>query len=274
MKRSERTTLIFFYLSAHIQNMSVPVEITTHYCTPDDVAEVMDLPDHLDPTGMFTFTNESHPTYERVQKMILAAEDEVDRRTRRSWRENRVIDQQLTINSYWHDINGWRSDYYAEGGDFVQLRKDIREWDPKPAEEGGHGDKLEIRLRNGAWRDISDCVGPFIEFDDVKNPRYIVYFDYPYGKLYLRTRYFQQKYNALRITYRYGSEEPVPMGLNRLTSLIVASQVINMSVFNIKVGIGSDIAGIKDQLLANWNDEMGRLYSSFQRIGSVHSTLR
>ena len=262
----------------------VPTAIQTHYCTPDDVAEVMDLPDHLDPTGMFTFTNESHPSYERVQKMILAAEDEVDRRTRRSWRTNYVFDQQRTISGYWHDINGWRSDYYAEGGDYVQFRKDIKHWDPHPIYVEGHeddpdyviypGDKLEIRLRNGAWVDVSDRVGDQMVFDDVKNPQITAYFDYPYGKLYLRTRYFQQKYNALRITYRYGSDEPVPMGINRLTSLIVASQVINMSVFNIKVGVGSDIAGIKDQLLANWNDEMGRLYSSFQRIGSVHSALR
>ena len=264
--------------------MSYSTVLEPTYCTPDDVAEVMDLPDHTDPTGMLTFTNESHPSYERVQKMILAAEDEVDRRTRRTWRTNYVFDQQRTISGYWHDINGWRSDYYAEGGDFVQLRKNVKEWNPHPVYAEGHkddpdyiiypGDKLEIRLRNNEWRDISDCVGKDMVFDDVNNPQINAYFDYPYGKLYLRTRYFQQKYNALRITYRYGSDEPVPMGINRLTSLIVASQVINMSVFNIKVGLGSDIAGINDQLLANWNDEIGRLYSSFQRTGSVHSMLR
>lgn len=244
------------------------------YCTPEDVAEVMDLPDPVSPMGMFSFSDTSHPSYERVQKMILAAEDEVDRRTRRTWRENRVVNQQRTINSYWHDINAWRSDYYAEGGDFVQLRKDICEWDPVPVEYGGHGDKLEIRKRNGAWVDISETVGNEVPIGDAESGINRVYFDYPYGKLYIRTRYFQQRYNALRITYRYGATEPVPAGINRLTSLIVASQVINMSVFNVKVGLGSDIAGIKDQLLANWNDEIGRLYTSFQRSGSVHGMLR
>lgn len=287
--------------------------LTTTYCSPEDVAEVMDLPDHMDPTGTLMFTNESHPTYERVQKMILSAEDEIDRRTRRSWRENRVVNQQLTINSYWHDTNGWRSDYYAEGGDFVQLRKNVRPWDPSK------GDRLEIRMRNNSWADVTQYIRPmpvppnegeeeepptppeppivqhecpkcgYVTYDptcpkcgwaygESTVPDYeeyfYAYFDYPYGKLYLRTRYFQQRYNALRISYRYGAEEDVPWGINRLCSLIVASHIINMSVFNIKVGTGSDISGVRDQLLANWNDEIGRLYTSFQRSGSVHGALR
>lgn len=244
------------------------------YCTPEDVADTMDLPDPIDPMGSFSFSDVSHPSIRQVTKMILAAEDEVDRRTRRTWRENRVVDQQRTINSYWHDINGWRSDYYAEGGDFIQLRKDILPWDPVPVEYGGHGDKLEIRKRNGAWVDISETVGNEVAIGDAESGINKVYFDYPMGKLYIRTRYFQQRYNALRITYRYGSTEPVPAGINRLTSLIVASQVINMQAFNIKVGTGSDISGVRDQMLANWNDEIGRLFSSFQRSGSVHSALR
>ena len=272
------------------------------YATPDDVAETLDLPDHMDPTGMFTFSDESHPSFSRVEKLILSAEDEIDRRTRRTWRENRVEDYQCSISDYWGDINGWRNEYYRAGGNYVQLRKDIREWDPTPIEQGGHGDKLEVRMRNGQWVDVSYQVrlsdGTFPEKPDEEplpeehecpkcgwvdpdngvkmalEDNFSAYFDYPYGKLYLRTRYFQQKYNALKITYRYGSEEPVPMGINRLCCLLVASQVINMQVYNIKVGTGSDISGVRDQLLANWNDEIGRLYSSFQRSGSVHSILR
>lgn len=85
------------------------------YCTPEDVAETLDLPDPNDNYGTMMFSEMSHPSYSRVCKMIKSNEDIIDRTVRRSWKENRVVDQVLTINTYWHDINGWRQDYYTEG---------------------------------------------------------------------------------------------------------------------------------------------------------------
>lgn len=244
-------------------------EPTPTYCTPEDVADAMGLPDPANPLGQFMFSDVSVPNYNTICRMILAAEDEIDRRTRRSWRQNRVIGQVRNIESYWHDINGARADYYAQGGYYIQLRKDILPWDPTPVEKGGHGDKLELRERNSAWIDISDQVD---QADAQGFSR--AYIDHQYGKLYIRSPYTVRRYNACRITYRYGSEEPVPAAIRRLCSIIVASQVINMSVFYLKVGIGGDISGIKDQLISNWAEEQGRIFSSFQRAGSVHSMLR
>lgn len=246
-----------------------PAEPVCKYCTPEDVADAMGLPDPNNPMGQFMFSDMSVPKYETVCRLIVSAEDEIDRRTRRSWRENRVVEHVSDINSYWHDVNGWRSDYYAQGGYYVQLRKDIRPWDPTPIEEGGKGDKLEIRSRDGSWTDVSDVV------DRPDNEGFCrAWFDRQYGKLYLRNSYMFRRFNACRITYRYGSEEPVPAAIRRLCSIMVASQVINMSVFYLKVGMGGDISGIRDQLLANWAEEEGRIFSSFQRAGKVHSMLR
>ena len=197
--------------------------------------------------------------------MIRSNEDIIDRRTRRSWRENQESNKIFTISSYWRDLNGWRSEYYAEGGDFVQLRKDVRQWDTTK------GDRLEVRTRMNQWTDIS--MSPYGE-PDKDNISWNVWFDYPLGKLYIKTRFFQQRYNALRITYRYGSEEEVPAAISRLCCLMTASQVINMQVFNIKVGMGGDISGVKDATLRMWQDEMNQIWSSFQRSGSVHSMLR
>ena len=208
--------------------------------------------------------------------MIKSNEDIIDRRIRRSWRENQVKDYLCTINDYWHDINGWRSDYYAEGGSFVQLHKDIRSWDPSK------GDKIEIRTRQNQWMNISysensnemDPLGDGTGEVDTKKDQYSFWFDYPMGKVYIRLRLYQQRYNSFRITYRYGSNDPVPYAINRLCSLMTASQIMNMQAYNVKLGAGGNIAGIKDQMLKSWQEEMNTIWSSWQRCGTVKSMYR
>lgn len=244
-------------------------EYVPTYCTPDDVAETMDLPDPNDQLGTFTFTDTTHPSYRQVCRMICANEDIIDRRIRRSWRENRVKDELVSISTYQWDENSWRTAYYSNGGNFIQLRKNIRPWDPSK------GDRLEVRFRNNAWRDATDAVENDQDCDRKDRREMVTYwFDYPYGKLYIRTRVFQQRYNAIRISYRYGSDEPVPAAINRLACLLTAMQIITMQAFNIKVGLGGDLSNTRDVMIANWQNEADTIYSSFQRSGSVHSLYR
>ena len=245
--------------------MAYTIDTEPTYCSVEDVEETLDFPDPSDPLGIFRFSDVSHPTYARVQKMILSAEDEIDRRTRRSWRINYVKDHVATINTYWHDINGVRMAYFRNGGDYVQLHKDILPWDPE------QGDKLEVRTHGNQWIDITERP---LKGDAPGGHTINTWFDYRRGKLYLRTRLYQVKANALRISYRYGSPDPVPAGINRLACLTVASQILAMDMYSVRMGVGGDVAGLKDQTLSRWNEEMGMLYSSFQRTGSVYSVLR
>ena len=245
--------------------MSYTIDGEPTYCTVQDVEETLDLPSPDDPMGIFRFSDVSHPSYDRVVRMILAAEDEIDRRTRRSWRVNYVKDHIATIQTYWPDQNGVRMMYYRNGGDYVQLHKDVLPWDPD------QGDKLELRTRSNQWLDITDVN---IDGTPPSGENINQWFDYKRGKLYLRTRMYQVKPNAVRISYRYGSEDPIPAGINRLACLTVASQILSMDMYSVKMGLGGDIAGVKDQVLNRWAEEIGRLYTSFQRTGSVYSLLR
>lgn len=241
--------------------VTVDYSLGPTYCTVEDVQETLGLPSPDDPQGIFEFSEVSNPTYSRVEKMIMMAEDEIDMRTGRSWRVNYVKDQIRTIADYMMDSNGYRIEYHRQGGNFVQLHKDILPWDPE------QGDKLELRTHANSWSDITCSISE--EGGTLKN-----WFDYKKGKLYIRQRRYLPQANAVRISYRYGSEEPVPLGINRLCSLLVASRIIVMGVFDIKVGTGGDISGLKNQLLTQWDKEIGILYSSYQRSGSVHSMLR
>jgi len=100
------------------------------YTDPDSVAMTLGLYDPNDPQSLFKFSDVSNPTYDFVEDLILAAEDEIDRRTRRTWRENRVEDYITSISEYQWDANGWRAGYFMNGGYEIVLRKDLRPWDP------------------------------------------------------------------------------------------------------------------------------------------------
>ncbi len=241
--------------------MTYTDSIEPRYCTVEDVEETLSLPSRTDPMGIFRFTDVSNPSYDRVCKLIIGAENVIDGRARKSWRTNRVVNHVTSIKTYWHDLSGMRIGYATHGGDYVQLRKDVLPWDPEK------GDKLEVRFYGmNNWSDITESGG--------KDQGGMFWFDYHMGKMYMRTRLYQPKIDAVRITYRWGTEdEEIPWDVNRLACLHVASQIINGGIYDIKVGMGGDIAGIKDSLLRNWQAEMGEIYSRIQCSGAVHSML-
>ena len=247
--------------------------LQTTYTTPEEVAEAMGLPAGKggDTYGFWTPSDTTVPSYDQICRMIRANEDVIDRRMMRSWRENYVKDEIRTINTYQHDLNAWRGEYYRRGGNYVQLHRDIRPWDPRK------GDRLEIRVRGNSWRDVTfapETGQPEDVHDDrAQRGRYSFWWDYKQGRLFLRTSGFQTPYNAVRVSYRWGFEGEVPPSISRLCALMTASQVINMSVFAIHVGSGGDIAGVRQDLQRMWQEEMNSIWSSWQRPGSVHSLL-
>lgn len=238
------------------------------YCTPEEVAEALDLPDQHDRYATFMFSDVSHPSVKQVCRMIRANEDVIDRRMRRSWRENRVKDYLCDISFYRADANARRYTYYLYGGEYIQLRHDVLPWDPTPVEEGGKGDKLEIRKHNNVWTDVSHWI------DSASHGTTLAWMDYPMGKLYIRTPLYQAHEDAVRITYRYGYAGEPPYAIRRLCALMTASQVLNMQAFNIKLGTGGDISGIREGIQQAWEAEMAGIWASYQRSGSLHSMLR
>lgn len=243
--------------------MDVPLRTDCTYTDPDIVADMMDFPDPHDPTATMRFTNESHPSYNAIVRMIRSNEDIIDRRLKRSWRVNYVKDHVCDIPVWQHDESHtfFRPDYYKYGGNVVQLNRDILPWDPT------EGDKLEIRQFPNHWVDISTMETNGGIMANTFS------FDYDGGKLILRSPFFTMKGLGLRISYRYGSTDPVPDAITRLCTLMTASQLLTQSFWIVKVGMGGDISGIKEQMLREWKEEMNTIWSSFQRSGSVYSLI-
>ena len=102
----------------------------------------------------------------------------------------------------------------------------------------------------------------------------LFWFDREEGTMHLRYRYLQPKKDSVCISYRYGSDAPIPAGIKRLCNLIVATDVLTMDFYSVKVGMGGDISGLRDQALSRWDKEIGRLYSTYQRPGVPRSLLQ
>ena len=233
-----------------------------HYCTPEMVADTLDLPDPINPDDSYKFSNISHPTYAQVARQIAGNEDQIDRRLKRSWRVHRVVNQVLDIPRYQHDENSWRSDYFLYNGYTIPLMRDILPWDPEK------GDKLEVRSYSGAWNDVSNL------YSDVGMNSNSFSFDYNGGRLFLRTFWRQPRYNAIRITYRYGAEDgEVPYAIQRLCCLMTAIQILNSQFWVIRVGAGGDIGAVRNSMIRQWEEEMNAIWSSYQRPGRVYSML-
>lgn len=241
------------------------------YCTPEMVADTMGLADPNSPMGRLSFSDASDPPYDFVEELIVSNEDIIDGQLRQSWRVNRVVDHICSIHTYEQDRNGVRSNYFQKGGDFIQLHKHMLPFDPT------QGDRLLVRIRGDQWADFTDSSRP----ESINEPYEPTNVDFPgfwcdleQGKVYLRTRLFQTKDNAVKITYRWGSEEPVPAGIARLCSLRVARDIFARDIYYAKVGVGGDVAGLKQQNIQYCDARIGELYGIYQRSGSVHSLLQ
>lgn len=249
-------------------NKDDPEEIL--YCTPEDVAEAMGLPVQYgmgDGLEYYTFSDMTFPTRRQVLKQIRANMDVIDRLANRAWRPVQVKERVMHLNTYQHDAMKNRNVYIESGGYALPLNPDVLPWDPKK------GDRLELRNRHNDWYDVSlapeggeGTSGPIGKTS--------FFIDHHAGRLILRRRLLGPYTNSIRITYRYGSTDPVPANVERLCTLMTAVQVVGQSVYDIKVGSGGDLSGIKDQLINNWNMEIGELRTSVQRPGRVRGLTR
>ncbi len=232
------------------------------YCTPDEVAMAMDLPDPNDPFGTLRFDDASHPSFEQVERMIRANSEVIDRRLRRSWRENRVVNRVMSIDVYEQDENTWRKMYYLRGGNMIQLERDLRPIDPSK------GDKIEVRSFMNQWHDLTPAGGSDADPSEYSG-RYWV--DSENGRLFMRTNVFQPRYNALRLTYRWGSEEPCPEAIKRLCTLLTMIQLLQTQPFYIKVGQSGDLGMVRKDMIQSWQEEANSIWGSYQRPSAVLS---
>lgn len=242
------------------------------YCEPIDVMRAIRIVDYYSPNqDILVPSDVSLPSYDEIIFRICAKEDEIDRFTRRSWRENRVKDYVCSFGEYWQDNNSARSRYWQEGGYYVQLHKDICPWDPKK------GDKIEFRNISNSFVDVTDAYMKEADLDEGKgedNKHEMVnsfWFDYPMGKLYMRSTFHQPKHNAVRISYRYGKPAEVPASISRCCALMVGLTILNEDFYLTRLGSGGDLGSSKADMRKNMETEINNTLTMYRRMGAVYS---
>lgn len=251
--------------------------IACSYCTPEDVMKAIRMIDLYDVNmGILQPSDSSLPDYDELCQRITVAEKFIDRYTGQSWKENRIVRQLCDVNTYWHDENAMRSEYWQQGGYFIPLHKDIIEFDPLK------GDKLECRTRGNQWIDVSNCfidglernhgieegTGPY-KAQYVAEDRF--WFDYAGGMLYLRLGFLQPTQNAIRITYRWGAVDEVPPDIKRATALKVGLTLLNEELYLSKIGQGGDIGSSKNDMRKGMQDEINEILYANRSFTSVYS---
>lgn len=271
--------------------MSVVTVPLKAYATPELVAEIMDLPDPKDPKSTLQFTNVSHPSRNAVIRFLNSDADLIDRTVKRSWRINYEFEKIYDIGTYWQDEDSlWRDEYYKAGGNVIQLRRDVCPWDPNPIYVEGHegdpaymiypGDKIEVRLFQGGWKDISKGENDMYLAVDTFS------IDYNAGRLLIRSMWggYTPKYDSVRITYRYGRVPPagageyevqgqVPDAIVMMNAYMAAKDIVSQQFWVIKVGMGGDIAGIKESMIRFYDSKIAEFRTAYQRLGPVHSMI-
>ena len=180
----------------HITTELTYNEYSNLYCTPDDVAHIIQY--NL-PTG---FTSETPFTIGHVVDLIYDAMEQIDTITGHAWRERQLTDYE------YHNIDNYH--LRATGIPIHLNHREIRQFDTT------RGDVVEIW--DGAIWDNYLETGT-----EGRNEDYWV--DYELGNLYLRSWLWIERPIGIRLKYRYGSAY-VPPDIKLTTAKIVAMNIL------------------------------------------------
>jgi hypothetical protein len=194
----------------------VPVPSTPTYCTTTDVSQILREP--IPPAS----SSEGEADVAYWNRAILAAEDQVDRTTKRAWRERRVTNE--------YPFAGLGNLPDPEGFILVPLRRA-----PLRDLATAAGDKLEV-WNGSQYEDwlVTRTAGRAASW----------YANSELGQLHLRTRVILgSAHDRVRVTYRYGFTS-VPAEVQRATALLAAADLATGRTVSLPGhGSGTDVIG-------------------------------
>lgn len=228
------------------------------YCTPEQVMEAMGIIDQY--TQQIQQPSDADiQNRDEIKFRIMAKMNEIDSLTHDSWREHRVKDQIYSISTYWKDNRSLRLTYWQNGGWFIELTHNVREWDIEK------GDRLFKRTSSGNWTDISSSI------KTPTNPNGRNWIDYELGKLYINALPWSYIENSLKISYRYGKTDPVPFDIQRCCALLTGISLIQNQWYVTKIGTGGDLSSVLTNNIKSMQEEANMILRQHQRYGAVYS---
>jgi hypothetical protein len=187
--------------------MSVQPNNTEPYCEPKHVARYFRT---LEDTDGFAF--DTNPSEEQVKDLIIENSARVDRETGHAWRERKVTEE-------YHDLDGVY--YYWAGTPISLMKREIRT--PMDASKG---DKIEV-FDGNQWEEwVGDS-----SYTEGRGNNGDYWVNSTDGILYVyRRTWFFERYQGIRVSYRYGAEN-IPKDVQQATAKLTAADLIRTDLF-------------------------------------------
>lgn len=208
----------------------------TTYIQATDVSELLQIE---------TFSTETSPTLNQVEKIIERKEGRINQRLNHAWGTLTQTESDLYLNVTFVDPrNG--------------VRFDLPNYDVKPFDVS-EGDKIEV------WNGSE-----YIEFLSAetagRDKDYWV--DSKLGVLYIRNIVQQYTKRPIRVTYRYGTTV-IPKSIEELALYLTAIDVLSMYPKAVNfVDDGNSQTSSQDQRITYFKQEVKQIYNNFANIGT------
>lgn len=217
---------------------------TPTYCTPEDVAGLMQLRDN--DGARLVLSSSTEPTRNEVIRLIHSVEDKIDRATRHAWREKIVADE---LYNYLppRDIG------------YGERRRDSRCVPLKhrkiKALSAADGDKVEIW--NGTeWKNY------LLNYTEGRDQDF--WMDYEGGNLFFGNHYPTRISNSIRLSYRFGEME-VPHDIRFCCAKMVGIDLMLTSDYSTIVPAGDFSMGIEKKV-APWQEFIKDVLATYTEV--------
>ena len=209
---------------------------TTSYCSVEDVADWLRI----------DINANTNPNTRMITKMILRNEEEIDRRTRHSWRETQYANMTVDLN------------FLYDAGRGMAIYTDHRMLKPFDADKG---DKVEL------WDGLKYTAYSI-------PPSAAVTMEPTMGIIYFRGFIFTLlRKHRFRFTYRYGGDQegtsPVPRDIEKACLLLTAIDILSTDFKYSQLAYGGEGNVNKDSIMKRWEMDAIRILKNREELSVI-----
>lgn len=228
------------------------------YCTPQDVADFLNLMDNRNQPLRISET--TVPSYNTLARRIKEAEDYVETQTRQAFVERRVEGEVRNADSAWPGTYGYYGILATSGYDmgaqtfYKGCPVKLTHTNVLPIDYS-KGDLVEIRRFGSYWTIVDESM---------------LWEDGPKGIIYVKSLFFQ-KDASVRVTYRYG-RGPIPADIRQ--AVIMKTALLYYQTDFLRGGLPQSPEWLADRqaTMSAWTwtlKDLLRGYTSAVAIGGI-----
>ena len=216
------------------------------YTTPGKVASQLRLIDQTTQARL-AFTSTTDPTLSEVERYIMEAMDNIDRRTHHAWRETQVTDE-------YYDIVNHRGRYRRR-----DIPLHLKHRDLNTLVSGT--DKIEI-WDGSEWVDLVLIANGYTEGRDED-----YWVDYKQGVIYFVNEFPYYKTMGVRTSYKYGKSS-VPGDIEEAATKLASINLLETNNYTVALA-GCDEQYAVSSKVDSWQRRINTILNNYKEIITI-----